>query len=480
MHIKNYPLKKNSKIVVFGASGLVGSAIIKKLLEKGYKNIIGTIHKRKPLTPYPLPLIPIDLTNQQQVENFFKEHKPEYIFLAAAKVGGIVANNTYRADFIYENLQIQNNVIHNAYKYGVRKLMFLGSTCIYPKNCPQPIKEEYLLTGELEYTNEPYAIAKIAGIKMCESYNLQYGTNFISVMPTNLYGENDNFDLETSHVLPALIRKIHLGKLLENVRFEDLGLRIEEDENWKLIRKDLDERPIEGVDGSASKEEILKILNKYGIKINNFKNHNNQNNQNNHNNPNNPNNNHNNHNNPSVSIEIWGTGKPMREFLYSDDMADACVFLMENIDFEDIVKGIRDKGQVVSGRDKGLGASGKGQGISGNKTYPLPLTPLTPKLPLTPLTPIKNTHINIGTGKDISIKDLAYLIKNIIGFKGDFYFNTSKPDGTMRKVTDVSKLHSLGWKHSVELKEGIERIYKWYLNKKIFMKQNYFLINFLV
>lgn len=381
-----YSLNKDSKIVVFGSSGLVGSAIVRKLIEKGYKNIIGTYNHRLPTTRYPLlstsyslPTIryyKIDLLNNVAVREFFEEHKPEFVFLAAAKVGGIIANNTYRADFIYENLQIQNNVIYNAYKYGVKKLLFLGSTCIYPKNCPQPIKEEYLLTGPLEYTNEPYAIAKIAGIKMCESFNIQYGTNFISVMPTNLYGPNDNFDLEKSHVLPALIRKIHLGKCLE-------------EENFDAIRKDLNKNPIEGVDGRASKEEILNILKNYGIsfKIQNSK--------------------------FKISIEIWGSGEPRREFLWSDDMADACVFIMERIDFKDL---IQDKKEI------------------------------------------RNTHINIGTGKEISIKELAELIKDIVGFRGDLYFNTQKPDGTMRKLTDVTKLHFLGWRPKVELREGIEAI----------------------
>ena len=340
-------------------------------------------------------------------------------------MGGIVANNTYRADFIYENLQIQNNVIYNAYKYKVKKLMFLGSTCIYPKNCPQPIKEEYLLTGELEYTNEPYAIAKIAGIKMCESFNLQYGTNFISVMPTNLYGENDNFDLEKSHVLPALIRKIHLGKLLESVKWEVLSAK-KKDKNWELILKDLSKNPIncakcyelsvKRVDGNSSQEDIIKALECYGIKLNTSK--------------------------PEVLIEIWGSGKPMREFLYRDDMADACVYLMEKIDFKDIIDSA--KCYELSAMNENLNTSH--------------LAPSTNEYS----NEVRNTHINIGTGKDISIKDLAYLIKDIIGYKGDFYFNTSKPDGTMRKVTDVSKLHSLGWRHSVELEDGIKKVYEWY------------------
>jgi len=380
-------MDKNSRIYVAGGTGLVGSAIIRKLKEKGYKNIVSTYHNKKP-TDNETEWHKLDLTSQDDVKKFFEKVRPEYVFLAAAKVGGIVANNKYRADFIYENLQIQNNVIYNAYKYNIKKLMFLGSTCIYPKNSPQPIKEEYLLTGELEYTNEPYAIAKIAGIKMCESFNLQYGTNFISVMPTNLYGENDNFDLEKSHVLPALIRKIHLAKALN-------------EENFEEIRKDLDKNPIEGIDGSTSKEEILNILKKYGINKN--------------------------------QVEIWGSGKPRREFLYSDDMADACVFLMENVDFKDIIS---EQFEVNRGCD---------------------ITQYTTK-------EIRNTHINIGTGKDISIKELAEMIRDIIGYKGEFCFNINKPDGTMRKVTDVSKLHSLGWRHKVELNEGIRKVYEWYCN----------------
>ena len=380
-------MQKKSKIYVAGHKGLVGSAIVKNLQQKGYTNIVTRTHSE------------LDLTDQQAVTEFFQEEKPEFVILAAAKVGGIVANNTYRADFIYENLQIQNNVIHQSYLNGVKKLLFLGSTCIYPKNCPQPMKEEYLLTSELEYTNEPYAIAKIAGIKMCESYNLQYGTNFISVMPTNLYGPNDNFDLEKSHVLPALIRKIHLGKCLE-------------EDNWEAIRKDLDKNPIEGIDGGAKKEEILKILDKYGIKQvasstqqvdKNSIYYKLQ-------------------ATSSVSIEIWGSGKPRREFLWSEDMADACVFLMENRDFKD--------------------------------TYPAEVKE------------IRNTHINIGTGEDISIKELAETIKKIVGFNGEFYFNTDKPDGTMVKLTDPSKLHSLGWKHKVELEDGVKTIYEWYKEVK--------------
>ena len=367
-------MKHSSKIYLAGHRGLVGSAIKSNLEAKGYNNIIIRTHKE------------LDLTNQQSVAEFFEKEKPEYVILAAAKVGGIVANNTYRGEFIYENLMIQNNVIHQSYVNGVKKLLFLGSTCIYPKNCPQPMKEEYLLTSELEYTNEPYAIAKIAGIKMCESYNIQYGTNYIAVQPTNLYGPNDNFDLEKSHVLPALIRKIHLGKALEN-------------NNWETIKKDLNKLPIEGVTGENSKEEILNVLSQYGI------NHKEQNDG-----------------ISNLEVEIWGSGKPMREFLWSEDMADACVHLMQNTNFKD--------------------------------TY----APAAKE--------IRNTHINIGTGKEISIKDLAETIKKTVGFKGKLYFNTSKPDGTMRKLTDSSKLESLGWKYTIELEEGIKKMYEWYLKNK--------------
>ncbi|PWG05482.1 GDP-L-fucose synthase family protein [Polaribacter aquimarinus] len=361
-------MNKDSKIYIAGHRGLVGSAILKNLKSKGYHNLVFKTHDE------------LDLTDTLQVASFFKKEKPEYVFLAAAKVGGIVANNVYRADFIYDNLMIQNNVIHQSYKNGVKKLLFLGSTCIYPKNAPQPMLEDYLLTDVLEYTNEPYAIAKIAGIKMCESYNIQYDSNFISVMPTNLYGPNDNFDLEKSHVLPALVRKIHLGKSLEN-------------DNWDAIRKDLYHLPIEKTDGNASKEKILLVLNKHGIKkIDN-----------------------------KISIEIWGSGKPMREFLWSEDMADASVFIMENRDFKDCIEDIKE---------------------------------------------IRNSHINIGTGVDISIKDLAYLIKKEIGFKGGFYFNIEKPDGTIKKLTDVSKLSSLGWVYRMGIKEGVSALYNWYLKKK--------------
>ncbi|WP_084722049.1 GDP-L-fucose synthase family protein [Sulfurovum lithotrophicum] len=404
-------MQKNSKIYVAGHRGLVGSAIVNNLKAKGYTNVIGRTHSE------------LDLLDQNAVKEFFETEKPDYVFLAAAKVGGIVANNTYRADFIYENLQIQNNIIHQSYLNGVKKLMFLGSTCIYPKNCPQPMKEEYLLTSELEYTNEPYAIAKIAGIKMCESYNLQYGTNYISVMPTNLYGPNDNFDLEKSHVLPALIRKVHLGKALE-------------ENNWEAIRNDLNKLPIEGIDGSASEKEILSILDKYGIKSLNIE-----------------------HSKLNISIEIWGSGNPKREFLYSTDMADACVFLMENRDFKDIISQQFTNTPITN--NLSLSQSTITQPMADEKSCEALTQPQS--LSQSTITEVRNTHINIGTGTDISIKDLAYMIKDLICFNGELYFNTDKPDGTMKKLTDVSKLHSLGWKHSVELKDGIEKIYTWYL-----------------
>ena len=348
-------MNENSKIFIAGHSGLVGSAILKCLKDKGYSNLVTRTHQD------------LDLTNQIEVAEFFKLESPEYVFLAAAKVGGILANNVYRADFIYKNLMIQSNVIHQSYTNNVKKLLFLGSTCIYPKNTPQPMKEKYLLTDTLEYTNEPYAIAKIAGIKMCESYNLQYGTNFISVMPTNLYGPNDNFDLEKSHVLPALIRKIHLAKLLNEKRDDE----VLSDTEFSTI------------------EEAKTYLSSFGVS--------------------------------ESSVEIWGTGKPRREFLWSKDMADACVFIMENKDFKD----------TFSQEEK----------------------------------EVRNTHINIGTGEDISISELAETIKAIIGFKGELVYNADKPDGTLRKLTDISKLNTLGWKHKMELKDGIKSIYEWYRNK---------------
>ena len=304
-------MEYNSKIYVAGHRGLVGSAILRRLESEGYKNIIHKTRKE------------LDLTRQSAVEAFFEKEKPEYVFLAAAKVGGIYANSTYPAEFIYSNLMAQANIINAAHIYGAEKLLFLGSSCIYPRDCPQPMKEEYLLSGYLEPTNEPYAVAKIAGIKMCQSYNRQYGTNFISVMPTNLYGPNDNFDLMDSHVLPALIRKFHEAKV-----------------------------------------------------------------------------------NDKPYVEVWGSGNPKREFLFVDDLADACLFLMENYD--------------------------------------------------------KSEIINIGTGEDISIKELAEMVKEIAGYEGDIRFDSSKPDGTLRKLLDVSRINSLGWKAKTPLKAGIEKTYEWY------------------
>jgi GDP-L-fucose synthase len=367
-------MEKNSKIYVAGHNGMVGSAIHRNLIDKGYKNFV--------FTPFP----PYDLTDQKTVADFFRQEKPDYVILAAAKVGGILSNNKYRAQFIYENQMIQNNIIHNSYVNGVKKLLFLGSSCIYPGNCPQPIKEEYLLTGELEYTNEPYAIAKISGIKMCESYNIQYGTNFISVMPTNLYGPNDNYNLETSHVLPALIRKMHLGKCLEN-------------NDWESIRKDFNRYPVEGVNGNSTENEIIEKLRKYGVNSAKVEPHPAPGTQ------------------QPVTIALWGTGNPYREFLYVDDLANACVFLMENIDFKDL---------IIKGK------------------------------------PVINTHINIGTGVDLTIKELANLIKEIAGFSGQIDWDDSKPDGTWRKLLDVSKINKLGWKEKLSLKEGLEIIYKKY------------------
>lgn len=357
----------SSKIYIAGHKGLVGSAIFRLLKDRGFTNIVGKSHSE------------LNLLDYHEVLNFFRKEKPEYVFLAAAKVGGIVANSNYRAQFIFENLQIQNNVIHASFISGVKKLLFLGSSCIYPKSAPQPIKEEYLLTSELEYTNEPYAIAKIAGIKLCESYNIQYGTNFVSVMPTNLYGYGDNYDLEKSHVLPALIRKIYLGKCLEN-------------NDWESIQNDLNKRPIDGVTEFSDQKEIFRVLEKNGITNRN-------------------------ENDGEVSITLWGSGKPLREFMHTDDMADACVFIMNNIDFNDLKIG----------------------------------------------TEIRNTHINIGTGKDITIFDLAILIKEIVGFKGIINWDRTKPDGTYQKLLDVSKLSSLGWRYSTELKDGIEMVFNDYV-----------------
>jgi len=355
-------MNKDARIYIAGHLGMVGSAILRNLQHKGYRNFI--LHSLEEL----------NLVRQEETEQFFMREKPEFVIDAAAKVGGIVANSTYRAQFIYENLMIQNNIIHASYLSGVKKLLFLGSSCIYPRFAPQPLKEEYLLTGELEPTNEPYAIAKIAGIKMCESYFRQYGCNFISVMPTNLYGPNDNFNLETSHVLPALIRKFHLGKCLSSGDLEG-------------IRKDLNKRPIEGIDGSKSDDALLKILEKYGI--------------------------------TSVKedtvIKLWGTGKPFREFMHVDDMASACMHIMENI----------TAGQLYN--DLGL------------------------------------THINIGVGKDLRIKELAEQIAKIVGYKGEIFWDNTKPDGMQRKLMNVDNLKKTGFTARISLQEGISAVYKNYI-----------------
>ena len=355
-------LEKNAKIFIAGHRGLVGSAIWNNLQQRGYTNLVGRSHKE------------LDLLDGTAEKKFLDEERPEAVVLAAAHVGGIMANLQYRADFIYQNLQIQQNVIGESFRHGVKKLLFLGSTCIYPREAPQPMKEEVLLTSPLEYTNEPYAIAKIAGLKMCESFNLQYGTNYIAVMPTNLYGPNDNFHLENSHVLPAMIRKIYLAKCLN-------------EGDWDAVRKDINLRPVKGVNGSYSNEEILAELANFGI--------------------------------TPEAVTLWGTGKPLREFLWSEEMADASVHVLLNVDFKD--------------------------------TY----APDSKE--------IRNCHINVGTGKELSIKEVAEKIIAEIGFKGELRWDASKPDGTLRKLTDVTKLHNLGWHHKIEIDEGIHRLYEWYL-----------------
>ncbi|MGM9833886.1 MAG: GDP-L-fucose synthase family protein [Candidatus Limisoma sp.] len=356
-------MEKNAKIYVAGHRGLVGSAIWKNLQSKGYTNLVGRTHAE------------LDLLDGAAVKAFFDAEQPEYVVLAAAFVGGIMANSVYRADFIYRNLQIQQNVIGESFRHGVKKLLFLGSTCIYPREAPQPIPESALLTSPLEYTNEPYAIAKIAGLKMCESFNLQYGTNYIAVMPTNLYGPNDNFDLVSSHVLPAMIRKMHLARLLN-------------EGDWDGLRRDLDRRPVGDVDGSASQQVIIDTLAGYGISPD--------------------------------ALSLWGSGRPIREFLWSEDMADASVFVMENVDFKDTYNpGDRD---------------------------------------------IRNCHINIGSVREVTIAQLAELVRRAVGYAGKILWDSSKPDGTMRKLTDVSRLHSLGWHHRMEIEDGVPALYKWYVD----------------
>ena len=395
-------LSKESKIYIAGHNGLVGSAIWNNLKSRGYNNLVGRSHKE------------LDLTDQYEVKKFFDEEQPDAVVLAAAFVGGIMANTLYRADFIMMNMKIQCNVISEAYAHGVKKLLFLGSTCIYPKNAPQPMKEDCLLTSPLEYTNEEYAIAKIAGLKMCESYNLQYGTNYIAVMPTNLYGPNDNFHLENSHVMPAMMRKVYLAKLIN-------------DGNWDAIRKDLSIRPVGAnikendetvryvIDGNSDEATILKVLAFYGVSDN--------------------------------RVSLWGTGTPLREFLWSEDMADASVHVLLNVDFKDII-GIEKYSSVHYG-NKADGVVDRNHSTGRGGAIPS-------------LGEIRNCHINVGTGKELTIRELSELVVKAVGFTGTVEFDTSKPDGTMRKLIDVSKLHSLGWTHKVEIEDGVQKLFDWY------------------
>ena len=393
-------LSKESKIYVAGHHGLVGSAIWNNLLQRGYTNLVGRSHKE------------LDLTDQVAVKKFFDEERPDAVVLAAAFVGGIMANSLYRADFIMMNMKIQCNVISEAYAHGVKKLLYLGSTCIYPKNAPQPMKEDCLLTSPLEYTNEEYAIAKIAGLKMCESYNLQYGTNYIAVMPTNLYGPNDNFHLENSHVMPAMMRKVYLAKLIH-------------DGAWDKIAVDLNKRPVEGVTGeglnvqssmfNVQSKKVLDVLAKYGIENN--------------------------------KVTLWGTGTPLREFLWSEDMADASVHVLLNVNFSDII-GIEKYSSVHYGASTD-GAVDRNHSAGRGGAIPK-------------LGEIRNCHINVGTGKELTIRELSELVVKAVGFEGEVEFDTSKPDGTMRKLIDVSKLHSLGWTHKVEIEDGVKKLFEWY------------------
>ena len=389
-------MDKNSKIYVAGHRGLVGSAIWNNLKARGYGNLVGRSHQE------------LDLTDQLAVRRFFDEERPDAVVLAAAFVGGIMANTLYRADFIMMNMKIQCNVISEAYAHGVEKLLFLGSTCIYPKDAPQPMREDCLLTSPLEYTNEEYAIAKIAGLKMCESYNLQYGTNYIAVMPTNLYGPNDNFHLENSHVMPAMMRKLYLARLIHEGA-------------WDSLAADLDKRPVEGISGAGigiagrSREEALRVLGKYGIFDN--------------------------------KVVLWGTGTPLREFLWSEDMADASVHVLLNVNFSDII-GMEKYSSVhygasVDGAVNRNHSAGRGGAIPS-------------------LGEIRNCHINVGTGKELTIRQLSELVAKAVGFGGEVVFDASKPDGTPRKLIDVSKLHSLGWTHKVEIEEGVQKLFDWY------------------
>ena len=414
-------LSKSSKIYIAGHHGLVGSAIWNNLKQRGYTNLVGRSHKE------------LDLTDQVAVKKFFDDEQPDAVVLAAAFVGGIMANMLYRADFIMMNMKIQCNVISEAYAHGVKKLLFLGSTCIYPKNAPQPMKEDCLLTSPLEYTNEEYAIAKIAGLKMCESYNLQYGTNYIAVMPTNLYGPNDNFHLENSHVMPAMMRKVYLAKLIH-------------DGDWDKIATDLNKRPVEGVTGegleplnplnslnslnplnslnslnpinplnSSNRQKVLRVLAKYGIFDN--------------------------------KVVLWGTGTPLREFLWSEDMADASVHVLLNVNFSDII-GVEKYSSVHYGASTD-GAVDRNHSAGRGGYIPS-------------LGEIRNCHINVGTGKELTIRELSELVVKAVGFEGTVEFDATKPDGTMRKLIDVSKLHKLGWTHRIEIEDGVRKLYEWY------------------
>jgi len=364
-------MDKSNKIYIAGHRGLVGSAIVRQLEERGFTNLLMRTHEK------------LDLTNQAAVKNFFTQEKPDYVILAAAKVGGIYANNTYPADFIYQNMMIEANVINSAYESKVKRLLFLGSTCIYPKAVEQPMREDALLTGVLEPTNEPYALAKIAGIKLCESYNRQHGTDFRSVMPTNLYGEGDNFNLENSHVIPAIMRKLHLAKCLEN-------------NDWQAIKADINKNPIKGITVHSTNDQILKLLAKHGIhsifNIENSK-------------------------LGSASVELWGSGNPRREFLHVQDMVEASLFVLE-LD---------------------------------EQTYRANTQPIL-------------SHINVGTGKDVTIREMVETMKQVVGYKGKLTFDIAKPDGPPRKLIDVTRLTKMGWNYSVDLKEGLKKVYNWYLN----------------